>query len=32
MAKRMHKGQKFEDFSAFENAIRHYQNAENVQF
>ena len=31
MANRMHVGQKFEDFSAFESATRHYQNAENVQ-
>ena len=32
MANRTHVGQKFGDFSAFESAIRHYQNAENVQF
>ena len=34
MAHNLHKGQKFEDFAAFErlSAIMRYQNAENVQF
>ena len=32
MAHRLHIGQKFEDFSAFESAIERYQNAEYVQF
>ena len=32
MFNRMHIVQKCEDFSAFESAISHYQNAENVQF
>lgn len=30
MVNRMHVGQKLEDFSPFESAIRHYQNAENA--
>ena len=32
MAHNLHKGQKFEDFAAFESFFMRYQNAENVQF
>ena len=32
MAHILHIGQKFEDISAFESAVTHYQNAEIVQF